>query len=75
MPAIQQGLQMLPQVLTQVKPISDLGRMRQCSLDRIRISTGPVSAHYFNFLVTLEPGENGISGAIRQQIEWPVGLE
>ncbi len=61
---------MLPQVLTQVKPVSDLGRMRQGPLDGISIAIGPITADDINVLMPNQPGKNGIRGAIRQQIEW-----
>src|SRR6266705_1551379 len=66
---------MFTQVLDEVVPISDLRRMRQCSLHCIRVSIGAIPADHVNFLVLLQPGEDGFSGAIGQEIEWLAGLK
>src|SRR5258708_17942310 len=46
-----------------------LGGMGQRSFDGIRIGAGAIPAHHVNFLVTLQPGQDGISRAIWQEIE------
>src|SRR6266704_3145555 len=66
---------MFTQVLDEVVPISDLRRMRQCSLHCIRVSTGAIPADHVNFLVLLQPGEDGFSGAIGHEIERLAGLK
>ena len=55
---------MFTQVLDEVVPISDLRRMRQCSLHGIRVRTGAIPADHFNFLVPLEPRQDGFSRAV-----------
>ena len=65
---------MFPQVLYQVVAVRHLSRMRQCAFHRIRVSTGAIPADYVNFLMALQPGQDGFSGAIWQQIERLSGL-
>src|SRR5215469_5779117 len=72
---IQQPLHVFAQVLDQMIAISHLGGIRQRSVHRISIGTSPISADYLNLRMVFEPGEHGRTGAVRQQVEWPVGLE
>lgn len=57
MPTSQQGLQLLPQVLTQVRSVSDLGHMRQRPFDGISRPIGPLTADDLNGLVPNQRGE------------------
>ena len=66
---------MFPQVLYQVVAVRNLSRMRQCAFHRIRVSTGAIPADHVNFLVTLQPGKDGFSRAIWQEIKRPARLK
>src|SRR5438105_15963908 len=55
--------------------ISHLDGMRQRTLDRIRIGTGPISAYDLNLPMVFEPGKNGVGCAIGQEVKWSVRLQ
>src|SRR5579863_1707845 len=67
--AVACSLQMVAQVLHQMIAVCHLNGLWQRPVDCIRIGTGAVSADHFNFLVACEPGQDGISSAVRQEIE------
>src|SRR5579875_774926 len=49
--------------------------MRQRPLDSIRIGTSSVSTDHLNFLMMLQPGQDRVSRAVRQEVEWLASLE
>jgi hypothetical protein len=68
-------LQVFAQVLHQVIVVRHLSGMRQRPLHGICIGTGAIPADHVNFLVTLQPGKDGFSRAIWQEIKRPARLK
>src|SRR5512135_3014502 len=55
--------------------VRHLGGMRQRTAYGVCIGAGTISADDVDLWMLLEPRENCLSGAIGQEVEWPVRLE